>query len=398
MPVSSGVSFAPLRAQANWHTMIAGFPRSSMPDDDNRPARVLVVDDQVDNLQAVGLMLGDHGYKIVLAKGAGEAFEHLEREGADLILLDVLMPGCDGLETCRRIRARPEWAAVPIIFLSAADDTDLIVQALEVGGVDYVVKPFNHAELVSRVRTHLALKLARDQLGQLAEDKDELLGILAHDLKNHLGGMCMSAKLLRDRALARDDGRLARMADNVLRSSEQMRDFVMEFLANAAADRGLRLRLEPVCLHQVSAAAVRQHAEAAARKGIKLCHLGQANGSVAADRRALGQVLDNLISNAVKFSPPGKTVRVIVGHDAGGNGSCRVEDEGPGFTDEDRKQMFRRYRRLSARPTDGEPSTGLGLSIVRSLVQAMRGDLRFETEPGRGASFTVVLPPAPPEA
>jgi two-component system sensor histidine kinase/response regulator len=96
------------------------------------------------------------------------------------------MPGMDGLEVCRRIRENPDWKDIPIIFLSAADDKELIVRALEAGGVDYVTKPFNHKEMLSRVRTHLALKAAHDRLKQLAEDKDELLGILAHDLKTTL--------------------------------------------------------------------------------------------------------------------------------------------------------------------------------------------------------------------
>ena len=80
------------------------------------------------------------------------------------------MPDMDGFEVCRRIRENPDWAEIPIIFLSSADDKGLIVRALESGGVDYITKPFNHAELVTRVRTHLALKKARDELKQLAED------------------------------------------------------------------------------------------------------------------------------------------------------------------------------------------------------------------------------------
>ncbi len=146
------------------------------------------------------------------------------------------MPGRDGFEVCRLIRAQPRWVDIPVIFLSAADDKDLIVRALEAGGVDYVTKPFNRAELMSRVRTHLALKAARDHLRQLAEDKDELLGILAHDLKNHLGGMQMSVQLLHDRAKTHADDRLDRMAANVLASTDQMFSFVREFLANSAAD------------------------------------------------------------------------------------------------------------------------------------------------------------------
>jgi signal transduction histidine kinase len=110
-----------------------------------------------------------------------------------------------------------------------------------------------------------------------------------------------------------------------------------------------------------------------------------------ADVAALDQVLDNLLSNAVKFSPPGKRVHVSVDF-ADAQVDCRIQDEGPGFTEEDRVRMFRRYARLSARPTNGEPSTGLGLSIVRKLVKAMNGELLCESNPGQGATFVVRLP------
>src|SRR5207244_12951935 len=117
----------------------------------------------------------------------------------DLILLDLLMPGMDGCEVCGRLREHPEWADIPVIFLSAADDKERVVRAFDSGAVDYITKPFNQAELVSRVRTQLALKNARDRLRQLAEDKDELMGILTHDLKSHLAGIEMSAVVLRNR-------------------------------------------------------------------------------------------------------------------------------------------------------------------------------------------------------
>ena len=173
------------------------------------------------------------------ATGGLQAFQRLAVRRPDLILLDLLMPEMDGFEVCRRIRENPDWAEIPIIFLSSADDKGLIVRALESGGVDYITKPFNHAELVTRVRTHLALKRARDELKQLAEDRDELLGILTHDLKNHLGGMDMSAQLLRDRTEAMADPKLRLMAENISHSSSQMLAFVKEFLANASADHGL---------------------------------------------------------------------------------------------------------------------------------------------------------------
>ena len=284
---------------------------------------------------------------------------------------------------------------MPIIFLSAADEKAFVVRALETGAVDYVTKPFNPAELISRVRTHIALKRARDRLTQLAEDKDELLGILAHDLKSHLGGMQMSARLLHDRAGVGSDPRLLRMATNILDASDQMYSFVREFLANAAADRGLTLKAEAVSLPEAAAATAQRYAEAALRKSIQINEeFPPDTPMVLADRGALDQVIDNLVSNAVKFSPPSTSIWLSVLPAKEDVLEFRVRDEGPGCDEQDLAQMFTRYRRLSARPTGGEPSTGLGLSIAKRHTDAMGGTLHCESEGGRGATFVLRLPVA----
>jgi two-component system, sensor histidine kinase and response regulator len=357
-------------------------------------ARILVVDDQPTNLQVVGSMLGGLGYDIMPASDGPTALKRLTFRLPDLVLLDVLMPGMDGVEVCRQIRKNPAWTSLPVIFLSAADDKDLIVRALEAGGMDYVTKPFNHAELVSRVRTHLELKAVRDRLQQLAEDKDELLGILAHDLKNHLGGVQMSASLLRDRMARHGDGRSAQLSENIWHSTSQLLAFVKEFLANSAADHNIAIRPEQVNVGDSVVRAVQDYREAAQRKNLEIrIHLPDQPLTVRADQHAVSQVLDNLVSNAVKFSPPEKSIFISVIPDAGG-ARCSVQDQGPGLNAEDKARMFRRYGRLSARPTGGEPSTGLGLSIVKKLVKAMNGKLTFESEAGTGTTFTVWLPGA----
>lgn len=362
---------------------------------------LLVVDDQESNIQVIGAALGQLGFEILPATGGAQAFQRLAIRRPDLILLDLLMPEIDGFEVCRRIRENRDWAEIPIIFLSSADDKGLIVRALESGGVDYITKPFNHAELVTRVRTHLALKRAHDELKQLAEDRDELLGILTHDLKNHLGGMDMSAQLLRDRTEAMADPKLRLMAENISHSSSQMLAFVKEFLANASADHGLNLKTESISLKDAASRVVQQHREAAKRKQLVFQMALEGDGAlVQADPAALNQVLDNLLSNAIKFSPPGKQIRVAVCSPGTRYVECQVQDEGPGFSENDKVRMFRRYSRLSARPTGGEPSTGLGLSIVKKLVLAMRGELACESTPGQGARFAFRLPraAAPPSA
>src|SRR5580765_6291498 len=227
---------------------------------------LLVVDDQESNIQVIGAALGKLRFEILPATSGSQAFQRLAVRRPDLILLDLLMPEMDGFEVCRRIRENLDWAEIPIIFLSSADDKGLIVRALESGGVDYITKPFNHAELVTRVRTHLSLKKARDELKQLAEDKDELLGVLTHDLKNHLGGMDMCAQIVRDRIGALEDPKLRLMAENISHSSSQMLTFVNEFLANASADHGLSIKPEPISLREAASRAVEQHQEAAKRK------------------------------------------------------------------------------------------------------------------------------------
>jgi two-component system, sensor histidine kinase and response regulator len=356
------------------------------------PARILVVDDQPANIQIVGAVLGNLGHEIIPAGDGATALKRVALRLPDLILLDLLMPGMGGCEVCRQLKANPDWKDIPVIFLSAADDKDLIVRALDSGGVDYITKPFNQAELISRVRTQLALKMARDQLQQLAEDRDELLGILAHDLKNYLGGMYMSAGLLCRQTARFNDGRMTQLAENILRSSTESLAFVKDFLANAAADHGFALKPSAINLAEAAGAVVRQYEEAARQKKIKIEAEIPAEGVIAlADLSALDQVLSNLISNALKFSPPGKNIFLSV-RLADHHAECVVRDEGPGFSTEDKARMFRRYGRLSARPTGGEPSTGLGLSIVRKLVLGMGGELLCESEAGNGAAFIVRLP------
>jgi len=231
-------------------------------------------------------------------------------------------------------------------------------------------------------------------LERLAEDKDELMGILTHDLKNLLSGMQMSAERLGDSRGSLTDPKLRLMVENISYSSSQMLTFVKEFLTNASFSHGQTIKIEAISLSEAAALAIRQYQEAARRKELVLnAVLPNENAAVQADPAALSQVLGNLLSNAVKFSPLGKEISIGVRPEEG-YVEFYVQDQGPGFTGEDKTRMFQRYVRLSAQPTRGEPSAGLGLSIVKKLVEAMGGALTCESTAGNGARFTVRLPKA----
>jgi two-component system sensor histidine kinase/response regulator len=231
-------------------------------------------------------------------------------------------------------------------------------------------------------------------LKKLAADKEESLGMLIHDLKNHLVGLNMSADLLCDGNGSPDDPYRHLMLENISHSSSQMLSFVNQFLAGAAANRPLGIRLGPVCLSEAASRSVQQFQLAARRKELVVhASLPGAGTMVQADPNALSRVLDNLVSNAVKFSPSGKQISVVV-RPAARYVECQIQDQGNGFTPDDKEKMFRHYEKLSSRPTGGETSVGLGLSIVKKLVEAMRGEVACDSTAGSGARFTVRLPRA----
>lgn len=354
---------------------------------------ILIVDDQEENLRSVGSVLTMMRYEVMLASNAEEAFKQLFKRIPDLILLDVMMPEIDGLAVCRRIKANLQWANIPVIFLSADDDKNIIVQALETGGVDYVTKPFNRAELVSRVRTQLALKQARDRLHALAEDKDEILGILAHDLKNSLAGMKLSAGLLQTRK-SELPPRCVPLVENIMSATERMLAFMQEFLANQRAEQ-IQIKHVVLDFAAIATRVVSHHQPAAQAKSITLTIDHPKDPvQVEADPEGVMQALENLVSNAIKFSSEGGEVAVTIHRPLAGMAKCHVRDTGPGFTEEDRTKLFRRYGRLSAQPTGDEPSTGLGLSIVKRLIDAMGGSIALAAEVTTGAEFIIALPVA----
>jgi two-component system sensor histidine kinase/response regulator len=357
-------------------------------------ARLLVVDDQELNPRSIGWVLGKLGFEIVQAKSGAQALEQMMARRFDLVLIDLSNPDADGFQLCRVIHHNPAWAGIPVIIHSLRDDKNLTAKAFESGAMDSMTCSFNRAELISRVRAQLSHKIDRDNLKKLAEDKEESLGLLMHQLKNHLVGMNMTADVLCDGDRLSRDPSLGLMLEDISRSSGQMLSFVNLFLANASADHQLVIKLEPVCLAEAASRSVHQFQEAARRKELVVhASLPAEDVLVHADPNALNQVLDNLLSNAVKFSPLGKQISVIV-RPTPSHVECQVQDQGNGFTPEDKKRMFRRYGRLSARPTAGESSAGLGLSIVKKLMEAMRGELDCESAAGSGARFSIRLPRA----
>jgi two-component system sensor histidine kinase/response regulator len=354
-------------------------------------SRVLVVDDISQNLQVVGTMLRVEGYQVTPATSGSQALERAQSRPPDLILLDLMMPDMDGLEVCRRLKADPSTREIPIIFLTASNEMEHLVQGFEAGAVDYVTKPFNAPELLARVRTHLELKHARQRLREMNNEKNEFMGIAAHDLRSPLNAVKgYSEMVLEDPALGLEN---AELIQRIHEAAARMAEMVQNLLDANRIERGeMQLHLAPIDLAAAVPAVLETQRPRAEAKQQTLHWQNKAGPvPVLADATVLTQVIENLVSNAVKYSPPGKNIYVRLCRSPEGT-RCEVQDEGPGLSAEDQKKLFGKFARLSAKPTGGENATGLGLSIVKKMVEAMNGQVWCESEPGKGALFVVQFP------
>ena len=297
---------------------------------------ILVVDDIATNIQVAAGVLDAAGYEVMPATSGRQALERVRHQIPDLILLDLMMPEMGGIEVCQTLKKNAATADVPVIFLTASNETEHLLQAFEAGAVDYVTKPFTTAELLARVRTHLELKNARDklaryseQLSTLNEEKNEFLGIAAHDLRSPLSNIMSSANLmLYDRSM--DRGQLDEFLQIIYNSAQHMAHLI-ENLLDVNAIEGGRLKLE---LHPCDVAALLQsvavnYAPKAHVKGQTINFAMPAQSVLAmADHHTTLQVFDNLVSNAVKYSQEGQQIWLEV-VEQGGRVLVRIRDEGP---------------------------------------------------------------------
>ena len=356
------------------------------------PSLILVVDDEAENIQALSTLLLEHGHEVIDAGSGQEALAKLQFVKPDLILLDVMMPGMTGFELCSILQADPELRDIPIIFLSAAVDQAFVIEALQHGGVDYVTKPFHGAELLTRLDLHSNLIRSRRRLAEIIEEQNRVMEIVAHDLKNPLNGIQFAALMLAERSRG-DNPQQDILLESIKDSAARAFEIVGTLLATPALDAvKSKIRKNPVCLKTNAIQALKSFEQHVRSKDLHLdFHLPEENVIVLGEDGSLRCCLENLISNAIKFSPEGANVRIEV-VPGGQTGEFRIEDQGPGIQDNELDSMFLKFTRLSARPTAGEASTGLGLHIVHELISAMQGSVIYQKSALGGACFTVKLP------
>ena len=365
-----------------------------MPAPEEKPT-ILVVDDTPEHLTiAVEFLRAE--YRVKVARSGPEALKVARSTPhPDLVLLDIMMPDMDGFEVCTVLKADPELARIPVIFLSAKTDTEDIIHGFALGAADYISKPFWLEEFQARVRTHLEIKHAEDVIRRQNEAQREMLHMLCHDLANPFTNIMGVLDVIGD-----DPAAFAEYLP-LLKASTRNGIEVIELVRLLRALEEKPLPLGRVDLSQVVAESLAMLTSRIREKNVLVDADVPAGLHVVAERVSLGTtVLNNLLTNAIKFSHPGGIVE-LGAERADGTVRITVRDHGVGMPRSLLADLFD-VRKVTSRPgTAGEKGTGFGMPLVRKLVETFGGSIavssREEAEGSsdHGTEVRVLLPEAP---
>jgi two-component system sensor histidine kinase/response regulator len=360
---------------------------------------VLIVDDHATNIELLASLLLLKGYDVRCALSGAEALETARAAPIDLVMLDIAMPDIDGYEVCRRLKADALTADVPVIFISALGEPMDKVEAFQVGGADYITKPFQIEEVLARVENQLRItrlqnemRRANARLRELDQMRGRLAAMLVHDLRSPLMTIQWTFDVLR-RDSPLDVGARRELLEVSSQSVAKLIGLIGDMLEiYRSDDTGSGLALEPLDVAPVLAACERSARIAARAKGIAFeAAIEPGPLAIVGDAQKLDRAVSNLLSNAVKFTPIGGTVALSARVNAKPRRLViNVRDSGRGIDVAELPHIFDAYRQADGAKEMG--GVGLGLAIVKRIVEAHGGTIHVESRIGAGASFTIELP------
>ncbi|MDT8445772.1 MAG: hybrid sensor histidine kinase/response regulator [bacterium] len=349
--------------------------------------KLLIVDDLAENLQAIAASLEGTGYDMAFALSGEEALEKCAATDFDLVMLDLMMPGIDGMEVLYRLRINPSTADIPVVIVSAKRELDINLQALELGAVDYLAKPFDKRELLLRVRNQLELRGTRKALEEANRVKDRFLSLLAHDLKAPLGLVFQQAAQGLKQTDVPEGGALHQRFEAIQKSAQGGLDLIQQLLDWGRLHQGnVPFRPRRFDLFEVAERVKRYLEDAAQNKGVCLENRIARGSGVWADPEMVEAILRNLIGNSLKYTEQGGQVFVCA-TSVGPNLMVEVLDQGCGIPPERLKQLFLPGGLNSTEGTEGERGSGLGLSLCQALAAQHHTRIQAESTPGEGSRF-----------
>lgn len=377
--------------------------------------KILLVDDQPKNIQVAGTMLSANGYEVEIATDGFRALEWLGEESFDLVLLDVMMPGMDGFETCRKLKQLPGGPDIPVIFLTAKSDTESLVEGFEAGGVDYLAKPFQSEELLVRVRTHLEMKQMRAKLKDvnkwlhaevsmktlelmeknqelqnvltkvetLDKSKDNFLKIISHEIRTPLNGIIGASFLLKTMATSPEQKEFFDMLDISLKRLESFSYAALQITQLQASGKQFPKQ-------QVEVVGLVEEAKTIALAGqqrqfaLESADIPPLNVNKELFLTALVKLLDN----SIRYTPLGSIITLKVQQRLNGI-HFTLMDQGPGFSPE---VLLRKFELFVTGETHVDKNPGMSLPLVKFIIEVHGGSIDLYNNPGGGAVVEFYIP------
>ena len=366
---------------------------------------IMVVDDTPANLKLLDSMLRERGYRVVAFPRGDLALAAASRNPPDLILLDINMPGLNGFEVCERLKADEALKEIPVLFISAMTDTMDKVRGFQVGGLDYVIKPFAFEEVLARVRTHLELQRIRKEIVHKNEELDlsyrklkdlealreALTRMVVHDLRSPLMGILGYLDLLDEEVGEALHGEGRELLDRARSSATELTNRISTILDV--------YRLEEKAMPMNPTLVEARVMVEGLVKGLGP-QLGGAEVTLQApatpvmltcDRDLIERVLANFVFNALKFSPHGSPLHLAIEPEPG-KVRLSVRDHGPGIPLEYHETIFNKFEQVDAWKQGQRRGTGLGLAFCKLAVEAHSGTIGVDCPEDGGIVFWFELP------
>ena len=361
--------------------------------------KILIVDDVVSNVLLLKILLTNEKFQVCTANNGTSCIEMAKKEHPDLILLDVMMPDISGFDTAVILKKDDETKEIPIIFLTALNTPADLVHGFQVGANDFLTKPFNKEELVMRVMQQISLVAAKRiiekqnaELLATLNNRDKMYSVIAHDLRSPMASIRMVLNLVVQSSSPDTVGlELYALLDQANRESEEVHDLLDNLLKWTKSQTGrLNVVLQDLDLNDIIPGVVEIFEMIAQTKKIKL-DLQRKDDKlvVVADNDMLKTVVRNFMSNAIKFSPEGSSIEIVMQKE-GDFAKVSVRDHGVGIAADRIDTIF--HKGETTYGTGGEEGSGLGLQLCQDFARKIGGDCTVESVEGQGSTFSVLIP------
>jgi len=355
---------------------------------ENNKATVLIADDTVENIDILYSLLKDE-YSIMVAKNGIEVLKLVnEKKRPDLILLDILMPEMNGFDTIYELKKNPETKDIPVIFLTSLTEVEDVVQGFDLGAVDYVGKPFNAPELLSRVKTQITIKQHEDLIKERSDELKEMLQIMCHDLASHFSVIKSSIWLADNKA----DVTFDNYKDRIKMATYNGID-IINLVREMRTMEDKKLDLESIKVSELLKEALRLHQDNLEKKKIKMdIDVPKDLHVIVEPRSFINSVANNILSNAIKFSYE-KSLILISAHSSDEGVVLKFKDSGIGIPDKLLNDLFDLTKKTSRPGTSGEKGTGFGMPLIKKFVELYGGKIMITSSENKnhGTEITLLL-------